>query len=260
MKLGRTRYLFNDRNVLFIAIEAVSQFVKGAMPSQAVRRCQHAINPKRMRLYQFFYSIAINIYRNPMPKIPFKTFQELQQLAKDKKISVIASSGSGAAIVNSTFPEHSIVYVRNSIEAMERVNADSDAVHFGSESAILGAMHLFNCNLIVVADASFPQQYGGILFSKSAPNRIRNMPIATIMAFRTMFKKYDKKYHPRLMHLDCDANLVKALKIVQIESAFYLIAIGYFTAGIQFAIELVVFTIKRKTNVQNKNARNLKPE
>lgn len=200
-----------------------------------------------MCIYLNFYSIAINIYRNPSPKIPFQTFEELQQLVKNNKLSVIASkTGAGAAIANSAFPKHAIFYEKNSVKAMERVNRENAKVHLGSLFAIAGTIRSFNCNLVMVSDGSFPQEYAGMLISKSAPKWFRNLPLPTIIAFRAMYKKYNEKYRPQLADNNCDGNSNKPLNVQQIASAFYLIASGLLAAISTFATELLLSKLKRR--------------
>lgn len=152
--------------------------------------------------------------------------------------------------MNSAFEKEAIVYEENSAKAMERVNNESSRVHVGSLYAIASEIPAFNCNLIIVADGSFPQEYGGILFSKSTQKWKHKMSLPTIIAFRTMYKKYDQKYRPHLVDLACsnDNSVKKPLKFQQTASAFYAIAIGFAAATFALAVELICKKMQRVKN------------
>lgn len=133
---------------------------------------------------------------------------------------------------------------------MERVLQDNHAVHFGLLFEIYAKIPSFNCSLITITDSSFPSQTAGILFSKSAPEWLRNLSLPTIIAFRTMFNTYNNKYRPNLVDLNCNENLNKPLKIQQIASAFYLMIFGIIAAVFVFVVELFFSKMNNMKNIK----------
>lgn len=206
-----------------------------------------------MYLYHNIYSIAINIYRKATPKLPFQTFQQLQKLTQEKHFTLVATKyGSTLSLINSSFPKSSVVYETSSLKAMERVYHGKDMIHFGLQFEIFDIIPKFNCSLIAVGDDSFPLHSAGILYAKSAPKWLRNLPLPTIIAFRNLYKTYNSKYRPSFIDFSCNDNLTKPLKFQQIESAFYLIMIGFIAAGLAFVAELLSGKIKHLKHFQKK--------
>lgn len=183
--------------------------------------------------------IAINLFRSPTPKLLFENFQQLTKLVKEKKISIMIRKGSSAvAVLNNSFPPGSegINFVENVAEALEFVKRDSTKVYVGLPPKNLNN---FRCKLVTISDSSFPGLYAGIFYSKSAPKFIRDLPLTTVIAFRTMYEKYVRKYFPDLIDLNCSENPIKPLKIQQIASAFTLLFCGLALTAITFAAELL---------------------
>lgn len=186
--------------------------------------------------------MAINIFHRPTPKIPFRTFQDLKKLVEQKEISLIVrSGGAGVAMVNEIFSENSIKIVKNVSEALEIVKKEQKKVFLEFFSSIFGVESInSDCDLITISDNSFPEQFAGILFSKSAPKWLRNLPLPTANALRTVFERYERKYRPNFVDFNCIENPIRPLKIQQIFSSFFLIFGGFFFASIVFAIEKIL--------------------
>lgn len=142
------------------------------------------------------------------------------------------------------------MYENSTLAAMKRVHNESAIVHFGLLLEIYRNILSFNCSLIIVADGSFPKQAAGILYGKSAPKWLRNLPLPTIIAFRTMYSAYSDKYRPDLVDLTCNDKLDKPLKLQQVASAFYLILIGMIASVFVFVVELFSSKIKRMKHIQ----------
>lgn len=173
---------------------------------------------------------------------------------------VAVGTGSVVTVANRSFPSQALIFEKTSLKAMERVNCNGATVHFASPFAI-DAVNSFNCNLIVLTDSSFPQEYGGILYSKSTPKSMRISSLPTMLAFRTIYEKYDRKYRPRKVDLACDEKSNSPLKFQQIKSSFYLITIGFFAGVIAFAFEFFISLVKRlKTGSADHRSRDLKQQ
>lgn len=196
-------------------------------------------------LSYFTAIIAINIFRNPTPELPFRTFQELKTLVDQNKIALIARNGAAFAMLNGTVPENKITCSSNATEALEIVKRDRNKAYFESPSWISSLMTSLNCELITISDSSFPGQHAGILYSKSAPKWFRNLPLPTVIALRTIVEKYNRKYQHNKIDYSCKENPIRPLKIQQIFSSFYLLLGGFVVTALVFAFELLLGRKKR---------------
>lgn len=185
--------------------------------------------------------ISINQSRNPTPKLPFQTFEELQLLVLKNQITPVTIGVSANVLtLNNSFPQGSLLFIKSVLQGLELVSRDRTKVYLGWPSSISIDMNRFDCKLVMVSDRSFPAMNTGILYSKLAPDWLRNFSLPTIIAMRAMYEKYQRKYRLNSVDFSCMDTPLRPLKILQIRSSFYLMASGLGIAGIVLTTEFLL--------------------
>src|SRR5262249_41642000 len=153
--------------------------------------------------------------------------------------------GAGGAMLNASLPQHGITFMQNVTEALEIVRHDRNKVYIGASTWVPVQIRPYNCELVIISDSSFPEQYDGIFYSKSAQKWLLNPPQPTITALRMAFERYNRKYMPDWIEFSCMVNPLRSLQIEQIASPFYFLVGGLTVTTLAFIIELLLGRKKR---------------